>query len=69
MGQGLKVYYLYVYFCIYACFGCISRSVGFAGGAMSEENWLARGILADSLPRMSNPRIFRYFKTIPMIIG
>lgn len=35
---------------------------------MSEENRLALRTPADSLPGMSNPRIFRYFKTSPEII-
>ena len=36
--------------------------------ALSEQNRLALGTPADSLPGMSNPHIFRYFKTSPEII-
>jgi hypothetical protein len=36
--------------------------------AVSEENRLALGAPADSFPCMTNPRIFRYFKTSPEII-
>jgi hypothetical protein len=35
---------------------------------VSEENRLALRTPADSLQGMSNPRIFRYFKTSPEII-
>ena len=36
--------------------------------ALSEEKRFALGVRADSLPRMSHPRILRYFKSSPEII-
>ncbi len=44
------------------------KPAGIATRGVSEENRLALRTPADSLPDMSNPRIFRYVKTSPEII-